>query len=88
MVQQSEFIQPVFGSLRHKIGGFIKNVREQKGLSQDDLSSLMDVSRSTISKIENGKFAISVDYLEKFSFYLDFDIILVKKVIEGDVIRK
>lgn len=79
MVQQSESMEPVFGSLRHKIGGFIKNNRVKKGLSQDELSSLMDISRSTISKIENGKFSISVDYLEKFSFYLDFDVIIVKK---------
>lgn len=88
MVQQSESKEPVCGSLRHRIGGVIKKIREKKGLSQDELSSLMDVSRSTISKIENGKFAISVDYLEKFSFYLDFDIILVKKSDEGDIISR
>lgn len=34
----------------------------------------MDISRATISKIENGKFAFSIDYLAKFAWHLDFDI--------------
>jgi len=34
----------------------------------------MEINRSTISKIENGKFAISIDYLVRFAWYLDFDI--------------
>lgn len=30
----------------------------------------MDINRSTISKIENGKFGITDDYLARFSFFL------------------
>ncbi len=37
----------------------------------------MKVSRTTISKIESGKFNCSIDYLSKFSWYLDFDISLL-----------
>ncbi|MFZ4400594.1 MAG: helix-turn-helix domain-containing protein [Bacteroidales bacterium] len=65
-------------SFRSKIGFAVKSFREQKGYSQDELAVLMKVNRSTISKIENGKFAVSIDYLERLSLFLDFDIQLQK----------
>lgn len=58
---------------RIKIGDSIKNMRENKGYSQDELAEIMNVNRSTISKIENGKFNLSIDYLSKFSYHLDFE---------------
>lgn len=58
---------------RIRIGDSIKNIREKKGYSQNKLASIMKVNRSTISKIENGKFNLSIDYLSKFSFFLDFE---------------
>jgi transcriptional regulator with XRE-family HTH domain len=42
------------------------------------LAEKMDINRSTISKIENGKFGITVDYLVLFSIFLDYEF----KVIE------
>ena len=62
---------------RLRIGGTIKEIREKRGYSQDHLANLMDVSRSTISKIENGKFSFSINYLSKLSFYLNFNFQLV-----------
>jgi transcriptional regulator with XRE-family HTH domain len=38
----------------------------------------MKVNRSTISKIENGKFSITVDYLIRFSLALNYEF----KVVE------
>jgi len=64
---------------RYIIGGEIRKYREKKGLSQEQLANLMDISRATISKIENGKFAFSVDYLAKFAWHLDFDITIFEK---------
>jgi transcriptional regulator with XRE-family HTH domain len=64
---------------RENIGKNIRTVREEKGYSQDELAEIMEVHRSTISKIETGKFAITIDYLVKFAWYLDFDIALVEK---------
>lgn len=63
---------------RLKLGDKIRQVREQKGYSQEQLADLMDINRSTISKIENGKFSITVDYLVRFSIFLDYEF----KVIE------
>lgn len=65
---------------RSKIGMEIHKYRANKGFSQAHLADLMGISRATISKIENGKFAISVDYLAKFSWHLEFDIKILEKV--------
>ncbi len=57
---------------RLKLGNRIKTVREERGYSQEKLAELMNINRSTISKIENGKFSITVDYLVRFSIHLDY----------------
>ena len=59
---------------RVKMGETIREIREKKGYNQEQLASIMKISRSTISKIESGKFNCSLDYLSKFSWFLDFDI--------------
>ena len=66
---------------REEIGSQIRAFRELKGYSQDELAEIMQVHRSTISKVETGKFAVTVDYLFKFAWYLDFDISVIKKKI-------
>lgn len=66
---------------RIKIGETIREIREKRGYSQEQLAEIMQISRTTISKIENGKFAISIDYLVKFGWYLNFDIDFVDKLI-------
>jgi transcriptional regulator with XRE-family HTH domain len=62
------------------MGQNIREIREKRGYSQDELAEIMEVNRSTISKIENGKFSFSIDYLSKFSFFLDFDLTLIDTV--------
>ena len=64
---------------RLKMGETIKNRREKKGYSQGQLSEIMKVSRTTISKIENGKFNCSIDYLSKFSWFLEFEVVFKDK---------
>lgn len=59
---------------RRDIGVLVKQSRERIGHSQDDLADLLKIKRSTISKIENGKFAFTIDFLAKLSFYLNFEI--------------
>jgi DNA-binding XRE family transcriptional regulator len=58
---------------RIKIGESIREIREKRGYNQEQLAEIMKVSRSTISKIESGKFNFSMDYLSKFSWFLQFD---------------
>lgn len=59
---------------RIKMGETIREMRERKGYNQEQLAKIMKVSRTTISKIETGKFNCSMDYLSKFSWHLGFDI--------------
>jgi len=42
--------------------------------SQENIATLRGVNRATISKIENGRFAFSVDYLSKFAWHFDITI--------------
>lgn len=62
---------------RLKMGESIREIREKKGYNQEQLAEIMNVSRTTISKIENGKFNCSIDYLSKFSWFLGFDFLQV-----------
>lgn len=62
---------------RLKMGGTIRDIREKRGYNQEQLAEIMKVSRTTISKIENGKFNCSMDYLSKFSWFLGFDFLQV-----------
>ena len=61
---------------RIKTGETIRKIREKKGYNQEQLAEIMKVSRTTISKIESGKFNCSLDYLSKFSWYLGFEVSL------------
>jgi DNA-binding XRE family transcriptional regulator len=68
---------------RIKMGETIREIREKRGYNQEQLAEIMKVSRTTISKIESGKFNCSIDYLSKFSWFLDFNFFLkVNKVKE------
>jgi transcriptional regulator with XRE-family HTH domain len=64
---------------RLKLGDKIRQVREKRGYSQEQLADKMDINRSTISKIENGKFSITVDYLVRFSIFLDFEFKIIER---------
>jgi transcriptional regulator with XRE-family HTH domain len=64
---------------RLKLGDKIKMVREERGYSQEQLAVLMDINRTTISKIENGKFSITVDSLALFSICLDYEFKVIEK---------
>ena len=79
MNKQSKPPEQYIQENREAIGKQIRAFREKKGFSQDELSEIMEVNRSTISKVETGKFAITIDYLVKFAWYLDFDISVLEK---------
>ncbi|MBS0646132.1 MAG: helix-turn-helix transcriptional regulator [Verrucomicrobia bacterium] len=64
---------------RLKLGDKIRIIREQRGYSQEQLGELMKINRSTISKIENGKFSITVDYLVRFSLFLNYEFKVIEK---------
>lgn len=75
---------------RLKMGETIRGIREKRGYSQEKLAEIMQISRTTISKIENGKFNCSMDYLSKFSWFLGFEFRMIenKGLINNEYIKK
>lgn len=61
-----------------KLGAKIKKLREQTGLSQEELAKFLGISRVSLSQIENGMRKISAEELSKLSkiFNISTDILL------------
>jgi len=53
--------------MKKKLGSAIREIREQRGLTQAELARSADLSTSQISNIERGEFAPSVEALEKIA---------------------
>ncbi len=64
-----------------KVGKFIKELREEKKISQYALADMMHVDRTLISKWENGKLAPDLKYLEDLCEIFEIDI---KEMLEGE----
>ncbi len=65
--------------VRYKIGQRIKELREQKNMSQKDLAYLADMDRSYIAGIESGQRNVSIINIEKISNALN---ITLKELFE------
>lgn len=61
-------------NIREKIGSRIRELREQKNMSQSDLAIKAELSQSTIAKIEGGKWSASLDLLDKITRALNCEI--------------
>ena len=57
------------------IGAKIKEIREDKNFTQQELADMILKSRSSLQKYENGQISINVDVLEDIAKALDVDII-------------
>ena len=51
---------------RAHIGVWLKERREESGLSQSELARQLGIDQATVNKIEAGKWSISVDVIEMF----------------------
>jgi transcriptional regulator with XRE-family HTH domain len=60
--------------LVEKVGKRIKLLRQQKGVSQEYLGERLGVTRSFISRMENGKRPISLDKIERIADVLDVEV--------------
>jgi transcriptional regulator with XRE-family HTH domain len=61
-------------AMRVQIGEWLREKRKEKGLSQQELADKMWVGQDTVSKVEAGKWALSVDMLTLFCHHLDIPI--------------
>ena len=57
----------------------LKELRQKEGISQDDLASILKVSRQTINSIETGKFDPSLKLVMKMTKH--FNVSLEKRFI-------
>ena len=59
--------------LRDRVGLNVWNLRNSRGLSQEQLALAAEVDRSYISEIELAKFSASIDILEQIALALEVD---------------
>jgi len=63
----SKYDQGEFLAQRKQLGKTIKKIRNEKGMTQEDLAEYADVNVSYLAKIENGYVNTSVRYLIKIA---------------------
>lgn len=76
---KGNFNQEYFNEVRRLIGGWLRQCREEKGLTQQQLGEMMELDRATIAKIEKGKWSFSIDMLTRFCVALDVYLFLFPK---------
>ncbi|MBT8152815.1 helix-turn-helix domain-containing protein [Epibacterium ulvae] len=59
--------------LRERVGLNVRNLRNSRGLSQEQLALAAEVDRSYISEIELAKNSASIDVLERIAVALGVD---------------
>lgn len=64
---------------RTKIGEQIRRRRESLGMTQSDLSGRAGIDRANVSKIECGRYNVSVDIIGRIAEALECDIELKPK---------
>ena len=61
--------------IKEKFGHKVKELRENKGFSIEQLANISNVDRNYISDIEKGKRNVSIEIMEKIVLALDADFI-------------
>jgi transcriptional regulator with XRE-family HTH domain len=61
--------------IKEKFGQKVKELREQKGFSIEQLANISNVDRNYISDIEKGKRNVSIEIIEKIITALDTDFV-------------
>jgi transcriptional regulator with XRE-family HTH domain len=64
---------------RKIIGSWLKQMREDKGLTQEQVADKLGVGKQTVSKIEAGRWSFSIDYINRFAQALDFYVFFIPK---------
>lgn len=63
---------------RIRIGQQLAALRKDKGLSCEEVAEIVGTYRQTITKIENGKWSVSLDLLEKYANALNAEVAILK----------
>lgn len=61
-------------NIKEKFGQKVKQLREEKGFSIEQLANISNVDRNYISDIEKGKRNVSIEIIEKITTGLETDL--------------
>ena len=64
-----------------KIGGFLRELRGEKGLTQEQLAELLGVSNRSVSRWENGRNMPDFDLLMQIARYYE---VSVEEILDGE----
>ena len=67
--------------VQKKIGGFLKELRKEKGVTQEKLAEQFNVSSRTVSRWENGNNMPDLDILIEISDYYEVDL---REILNGE----
>ena len=65
---------PRVGNPKHRRRHFIREWRQHRGLTQEQLAALLDTTRANISRVENLKQGYTQDFLEACAIALSTDV--------------
>ena len=68
-----------------KIGNFIKNVREERGLTQAEFAKALATSQSAVARMEKGEQNFSLAQIAKISEILDRNILSLSKTMDFEI---
>lgn len=72
-------------SQQKQIGEFIKNLREQRGMTQEDFAKAMSTSQSAVARMEKGEQNFSTETLSKISNVLNHKLVCINDSIDFEV---
>lgn len=70
---------------QEKIGFFIKELREQRGMTQEDFAKALNTSQSSIPRIEKGEQNLTTELLSKIGNVLNHKIVSINDSIDFQV---
>ena len=70
---------------QEKIGLFIKKLREERGLTQEDFSKALKTSQSAVARIESGNQNVTIEQLMKMGEVLKHNIVSLQNTIDFEV---
>lgn len=70
---------------QEKIGVFIKKLREEKNMTQEDFAKILKTSQSAVARVETGHQNVSLEQLNKISDVLNRNIVSIPETIDFKV---
>ena len=70
---------------QEKIGYFIKELRERRGMTQEEFAKALNTSQSSIPRMEKGEQNLTTELLLKISNVLDHKIVSINDSIDFEV---